>query len=58
MTLAALMAAFHVSNIGLADVRVVVFGSGSAGTGIAKQVADTIATDTGRTKQEASAQIW
>ncbi|KAJ1707440.1 NAD-dependent malic enzyme [Aspergillus flavus] len=58
VTLAALMAAFHVSNIGLADVRVVVFGSGSAGTGIAKQVADTIATDTGRTKQEASAQIW
>ncbi|KAE8363653.1 hypothetical protein BDV27DRAFT_4832 [Aspergillus caelatus] len=58
VTLAALMAAFRVVNIELVDVRVVIFGSGSAGTGIAKQVADTIATDTGRTKQEASAQIW
>ncbi|GAB1205672.1 hypothetical protein APSETT445_004351 [Aspergillus pseudonomiae] len=58
VTLAALMAAFRVGNIELADVRVIIFGSGSAGTGIAKQVADTIATDTGRTKQEASAQIW
>ncbi|KAE8387187.1 hypothetical protein BDV23DRAFT_161654 [Aspergillus alliaceus] len=58
VTLAALMTAFHVSNTKLADVRVVIFGSGSAGTGIAEQVADTIATETSRTKQEALRQIW
>jgi malate dehydrogenase (oxaloacetate-decarboxylating) len=58
VTLAALMAAFHVGNIKLADVRVVIFGSGSAGIGIAEQITDTLATETGRTKQEASRQIW
>ncbi|KAE8146026.1 hypothetical protein BDV25DRAFT_163324 [Aspergillus avenaceus] len=58
VTLAALIAAFHVSNIKLADARVVIFGSGSAGIGIADQIGDTIATETGKTIQEASKQIW
>ncbi|KAF7592826.1 NAD-dependent malic enzyme, mitochondrial [Aspergillus hancockii] len=58
VTLAALMAAFHVGNMKLADVRVAIFGSGSAGIGIAEQITDTLATETGRTKQEASRQIW
>lgn len=58
VTLAAIMAALHVSNIGMETVRVVVFGSGTAGTGIADQIADTIATKTNKSKSEASKQIW
>lgn len=45
-------------GIELEDARVVVFGSGSAGTGIAEQLADTIATETHKPKEEASKQIW
>ena len=45
-------------GIKLEDARVVVFGSGSAGTGIAEQLADTIATETHKSKEEASKQIW
>ena len=58
VTLAAMMAALHVSQIPMEDVRVVIFGSGTAGTGIADQIADTIATETHRPKTEASKQIW
>jgi malate dehydrogenase (oxaloacetate-decarboxylating) len=36
----------------------VIFGSGTAGIGIADQVLDTIATETGKPKHEASKQIW
>lgn len=58
VTLAAMMAALHVSDVKLDEVRVVIFGSGTAGTGIADQVADTIATETNKSKEEASKQIW
>jgi malate dehydrogenase (oxaloacetate-decarboxylating) len=58
VTLAAMMAALHVSDVKLDQVRVVVFGSGTAGTGIADQIADTIATETNKSKPEASKQIW
>ncbi|KAF7122157.1 hypothetical protein CNMCM5793_000113 [Aspergillus hiratsukae] len=58
VTLAALMAALHVSDVKLQDVRIVIFGSGSAGTGIAQQIADTIATETHKSKDEAAKQIW
>lgn len=58
VTLAAMMAALHVSNIKMDDVRVVIYGSGTAGTGIADQTADTIATETGKSKSQASKQIW
>jgi len=58
VTLAAMMAALHVSNVKLDEVRVVVFGSGTAGTGIADQLAETIATETKKSKSEASKQIW
>ncbi|KAJ5674458.1 uncharacterized protein N7477_004392 [Penicillium maclennaniae] len=58
VTLAAMMAALHVGDIKLDEVRVVVFGSGTAGTGIADQIADTIATQTEKSKEEASKQIW
>ncbi|KAL1848824.1 NAD-dependent malic enzyme, mitochondrial [Paecilomyces lecythidis] len=58
VTLAAIMAALHVSKVDLKDVRVVVFGSGSAGTGVAAQIADAIATESKKSKEEASKQIW
>ncbi|KAJ5227510.1 Malic enzyme NAD-binding [Penicillium citrinum] len=58
VTLAAMMAALQVSQVKIEDVRVVIFGSGTAGTGIADQIADTIATKTGKPKVEAIKQIW
>lgn len=58
VTLAGMLAALTVSKVKLKDVRVVVFGSGTAGTGIADQIADTIATETHKPKEEASKQIW
>ncbi|KAL5046150.1 hypothetical protein BDW71DRAFT_197872 [Aspergillus fruticulosus] len=58
VTLAALMAGLHVSNVKLKDVRVVCYGSGSAGTGIADQISDAIATEAGVSKSDALKQIW
>lgn len=58
VTLAAMMAALQVSQVKIEYVRVVIFGSGTAGTGIADQIADTIATKTGKPKVEAIKQIW
>ena len=52
------MAGLHVSNLKLEDMRMVVFGSGTAGTGIADQVRDAIAADSGKSKEEAAKQIW
>ncbi|KUJ24671.1 uncharacterized protein LY89DRAFT_693246 [Mollisia scopiformis] len=58
VTLAAMMAGLHVSDLKLADMRMVVFGSGTAGTGIADQVRDAIAADSGKSKEDAAKQIW
>ena len=58
VTLAAIMAGLHVGNTKLQDLRMVVFGSGSAGTGIADQVRDAIAADSSKSKEEAAKQIW
>ncbi|KAJ6072739.1 hypothetical protein N7467_010824 [Penicillium canescens] len=58
VTLAAMMAALHVSKIKMEEVRVVIFGSGTAGTGIADQIAEAITTEAHRSKSEASKQIW
>ncbi|KAE8444149.1 hypothetical protein EG329_000837 [Mollisiaceae sp. DMI_Dod_QoI] len=58
VTLAAMMAGLHVSGLKMTDMRMVVFGSGTAGTGIADQVRDAIAADTGKSKEEAAKQIW
>ncbi|KAG0153670.1 Malic enzyme [Penicillium digitatum] len=58
VTLAAMLAALQVSQVKLEDVRVVIFGSGTAGTGIADQISDAIATETQKSKDEASKQIW
>ena len=58
ITLAAIMAGLHVSKLSIADMRMVVFGSGSAGTGIADQVVGAIATESGKSREEAAKQIW
>lgn len=58
VTLAAILSALHVSGRSLADVRMVVFGAGTAGVGIADQVRDAIAAERGVSKEEASKHIW
>lgn len=58
VTLAALQAAVKVSNIKLRDIRVVCFGAGSAGVGIADQIAKAIALDSGKSVEEARKQFW
>ncbi|KAK9434945.1 Malic enzyme, NAD-binding protein [Metarhizium brunneum] len=58
VTLAAIMAGLHVSGQKLADLKMVVFGAGSAGIGIADQVRDAIAAEGSTSPEEASQQIW
>ncbi|KAK4444127.1 putative mitochondrial NAD-dependent malic enzyme precursor [Podospora aff. communis PSN243] len=58
VTLAAIMAGMSVSKQKLSDLRMVVFGAGSAGAGIADQVRDAIAAEQGISKEEAAEQIW
>lgn len=58
VTLAAIMAAFKVAGVEWGDARIILFGSGSAGTGIADQIKDAIAQETGKSTEEAGRQIW
>ena len=58
ITLAAIMSGLHVSKLALTDMRLVVFGAGTAGIGIADQVRDAIATESGKSKADAAKQIW
>ncbi|RDL33317.1 Malic enzyme [Venustampulla echinocandica] len=58
VTLAAVMAGLHVSNVKLEDMRMVIFGAGTAGTGIADQVRDAIAANSGESKEDAAKHIW
>jgi malate dehydrogenase (oxaloacetate-decarboxylating) len=58
VTLAAIMAAFKVSETKWDEARFVMFGSGSAGTGIADQIKDAISQNTGKSAEEAGHQIW
>ena len=58
ITLAAIMSGLHVSGLKLTDMRMVVFGSGTAGIGIADQVRDAIASESGKSKEDAAKQIW
>ncbi|KAK0631495.1 hypothetical protein B0T14DRAFT_501807 [Immersiella caudata] len=58
VTLAAIMAGMSVSQQELSGLRMVVFGAGSAGVGIADQVRDAIAAERGVSKEDASKQIW
>ncbi|KAL2128737.1 hypothetical protein VTI74DRAFT_8715 [Chaetomium olivicolor] len=58
VTLAAILAGLHISKKKLGDLRMVVFGAGTAGVGIADQVRDAIAEERGISKEEAAKQIW
>lgn len=58
VTLAAMMTALHVNKVKIGEVRVVCFGAGSAGTGIADQISDAIATMSKKSKEDAVKQIW
>ncbi|KAF4952809.1 hypothetical protein FSARC_12563 [Fusarium sarcochroum] len=58
VTLAGIMAGLHVSKQKFKDLRMVVFGSGSAGLGIADQVRDAIATEGNMSHEDAAKQIW
>ncbi|KAG7293668.1 hypothetical protein NEMBOFW57_003723 [Staphylotrichum longicolle] len=58
VTLAAILAGMHVTKQKLGDLRMVIFGGGTAGVGIADQVRDAIATERGISKEEAAKQIW
>jgi malate dehydrogenase (oxaloacetate-decarboxylating) len=58
VTLAALMAAIGVTKSKLADQRYVIFGAGSAGLGIAKQVRDAIILTDGVSREEANKKFY
>ena len=57
VVMAAVYAANRVTGIPMKDQRLVVFGSGSAGVGIADQLRDAIVAD-GATNEQALGQIW
>lgn len=57
VTLAALLAACDVTGVSLTEQRIVVFGAGSAGTGISDQIVDAMVSS-GLTKDEAYARFW
>ncbi|ROW04860.1 hypothetical protein VMCG_04741 [Cytospora schulzeri] len=58
VTLAAIMSGLHVAGQKLSDMRVVIFGSGSAGCGIADQIRDAIVAESNCSREEAAKQIW
>lgn len=58
VTLAAIMSGLHVAGQKLSDTRVVIFGSGSAGCGIADQIRDAIVAESDCSREEAAKQIW
>lgn len=58
VTLAAIYAALKVAKLEMKHVRVLMYGSGTAGTGIADQVSDAIAVEADKSKEEAMKQIW
>ncbi|WWC64558.1 uncharacterized protein I303_107169 [Kwoniella dejecticola CBS 10117] len=59
VTLAALQAAIGLTNTKLSEQRIVIYGSGSAGLGIARQLRDAISLESkGIDKKEASSRFW
>ncbi|KAK9236069.1 malate dehydrogenase [Lipomyces kononenkoae] len=57
VTLAALIAAVRVAGLDFRDLRIVIFGAGTAGTGIADQLRDFLDTQ-GISKQQVMDHIW
>lgn len=58
VTLAAIYAALHVTKTPMKDLKVVAFGAGTAGTGIADQIRDAIAVEGKVSPEEACKHIW
>lgn len=58
VTLAAVLAACSITKIPLAKHRIVIFGAGSAGTGIADQLVDYLTTIAGLTYEQACRCFW
>lgn len=58
VTLAAIYAGLKVAKLSLKDIRVLVVGAGTAGTGIADQIVDAVALESQRSKEEALKQFW
>ncbi|KAL7410185.1 malate dehydrogenase [Mrakia frigida] len=58
VTLSALMAAVGVTKSTLSDQRIVVYGAGSAGMGIARQIRDGMVLIDGLSQEEANRRFW
>lgn len=58
VTTAAVYASCFVTGQKMQDLRMIVFGPGSAGMGVADQVRNAIAKEGNKSKEEASNQIW
>jgi len=57
ITLAAALSAVKVTGVPMAEQKLLVFGAGTAGVGIADQLHDAMVRD-GATKEQATAQVW
>jgi malate dehydrogenase (oxaloacetate-decarboxylating) len=57
ITLAAVLSAIPVSGVPMRDQKLVVFGAGTAGVGVADQLRDAMIRD-GASREEATAHIW
>ncbi|MCO5994082.1 NAD-dependent malic enzyme [Actinoallomurus rhizosphaericola] len=57
ITLAAALSAIKVSDVPMREQKVVVFGAGTAGVGIADQLRDAMVRD-GRSRRQATARVW
>jgi malate dehydrogenase (oxaloacetate-decarboxylating) len=57
ITLAAVLSAIKVSGVPMRDQKLVVFGAGTAGVGIADQLRDAMIRD-GASAEQATAQVW
>lgn len=58
VTLAGLMSSLRVADIPIKDARVVCYGAGTAGTGIADMICQAIAVESSKSKAEAAKQIY
>jgi len=58
VTLAGIYAACHVSKLDIAEARMLFYGGGTAGTGIADQCVRAIQIDAGKSEEEARKHIW
>ena len=57
ITLAATLSAIKVTGVPMAEQKLLVFGAGTAGVGIADQLHDAMVRD-GATEEQATAQVW